>query len=83
MDKIKRVAQRLGIITVEDMERYTALELIMLIANKINEHSDKIQYLLDEGLLSEVEQIFDEWLQDGTFDKLVNQSALKRLHKIY
>ena len=79
MDKIKRVAQRLGIITVEDMERYTALELIMMIANKINEHSDKIQYLLDEGLLSEVEQIFDEWLQDGTFDKLVNQSALKKV----
>ena len=79
MDKIKNVAQRLGIITVEDMERYTALELIMMIANKINEHSDKIQYLLNEGLLSEVEQIFDEWLQDGTFDKLVNQSALKKV----
>ena len=81
MDKIKSVAQRLGIITVEDMERYTALELIMMIANKINDHSDKIQHLLDEGLLSEVEQIFDEWLQDGTFDKLVNQSALKELNK--
>ena len=79
MDKIKSVAQRLGIITVEDMERYTALELIMMIANKINDHSDKIQYLLDEGLLSEVEQIFNEWLQDGTFDKLVNQSALKKV----
>ena len=79
MDKIKNVAQRLGIITVEDMERYTALELIMMIANKINDHSDKIQYLLDEGLLSEVEQIFDEWLQDGTFDKLINQSALKKV----
>ena len=79
MDKIKNVAQRLGIITVEDMERYTALELIMMIANKINDHSDKIQYLLDEGLLSEVEQIFDEWLQDGTYDKLINQSALKKV----
>ena len=72
MDKIKDVAQRMGIITVEDMERYTALELIMMIANKINgfnevimgqndilhdfnetlnDQNDKIQYMLDEGLL--------------------------------
>ena len=81
MDKIKNVAQRLGIITVEDMERYTALELIMMIANKINDHSDKIEYLLNEGLLSEVEQIFSEWLQDGTFDTLINQSALEKVAK--
>ena len=40
MDKIKNVAQRLGIITVEDMERYTALELIMMIANKMNEFKE-------------------------------------------
>ena len=80
MDKIKNVAQRLGIITVEDMERYTALELIMMIANKMNEfketlnvQNDKIQYLLNEGLLSEVEQILNEWLQDGTLDTLINQ----------
>ena len=80
MDKIKNVAHRLGIITVEDMERYTALELIMMIANKVNDHSDKIQYLLNEGLLSEVEQIFNEWMQDGTFDTLINQSALKKVN---
>ena len=84
MDKIKNVAQRLGIITVEDMERYTALELMMMIANKMNEcqeivndHTDKIQYLLNEGMVEEVVQIFDEWLQDGTFDRLINESALK------
>ena len=87
MDKIKDVAQRWGIITVEDMERYTALELIMMIANKVNEfnetindQNEKIQYLLSEGLLSEVEQIFNEWLQDGTFDTLINQSALKKVN---
>ena len=84
MDKIKDVAQRLGIITVEDMERYTALELIMMIANKVNEfnetindQNEKIQYLLSEGMLSEVEQIFNEWTQDGTFDRLINESALQ------
>ena len=88
MDKIKNVAQRLGIITVEDMERYTALELMMMIANKlkecqeiVNEHSDKIHHLLDEELVSEVERIFNEWLQDGTFDTLINQTALKKVNE--
>ena len=79
MDKIKNVAQRLGIITVEDMERYTALELIMMIANKVNDQNVIIQVLFDKGLISEVEQIFNEWTQDGTFDTLINQSALKEV----
>lgn len=84
MNKIKDVVQRWGVITVEDMERYTALELILMIANKVNEfnetindQNEKIQHLLSEGLLSEVEQIFNEWAQDGTFDRLINESALQ------
>ena len=81
MDKIKNVAQHLGIITVEEMERYTALELIMMIANKLNDNTEKVQYLFDKGLLSEVGEIFDEWLNDGTFDTLINQSVLKDVNE--
>lgn len=102
MDKIRNVAQRLGIITVEDMERYTALELIVMIANKINgfneiingqndilhdfeetinDQNDKIQYMLDEGLLIEIGEVFDEWLEDGTFDTLINESGLKKVNE--
>ena len=101
MDKIKDVAQRMGIITVEDMERYTALELIMMIANKINgfnevimgqndilhdfnetlnEQNDTIQYMLDEGLLIEIGEVFDEWLEDGTFNTLINKTGLKKVN---
>ena len=87
MDKIKAVAQRLGIITVEDMERYTALQLIMMIANKMNElqeiinvQNDKIDDLFD-GVLSEIEQILNEWIKDGTLDTLINQSALKEINE--
>ena len=101
MDKIKDVAQRLGIITVEDMERYTALELIVMIANKINgfnevimgqndilhdfnetlnDQNDKIQYMLDEGLLLEIGQVFDDWLEDGTFNTLINKTGLKKVN---
>ena len=102
MDKIKDVAQRMGIITVEDMERYTALELILMIANKINgfnevimgqnellhdfnetlnDQNDKIQYMLDEGLLLEIGEVFDEWIEDGTFNTLINKSGLKKVNE--
>ena len=101
MDKIKDIAQRMGIITVEDMERYTALELIVMIANKINgfnevimgqndilhdfnetlnDQNDKIQYMLDEGLLLEIGEVFDDWIEDGTFDTLINQTGLKTVN---
>ena len=81
MDKIKNVAQHLGIITVEEMERYTALELIMMIANTLNDNTEKVQYLFDKGLLSEVKEIFDEWLNDGTFDTLINQTVFKEVNE--
>ena len=42
--------------------------------------NENIQYLLGEGLLLEVENIFDGWIQDGTFDTLLNQSALKKVN---
>lgn len=42
--------------------------------------NEKIQVLLDEGLYLEVENIFDGWVQDGTFDSLINQTALKKVN---
>ena len=42
--------------------------------------TENIQYLLGEGLHLEVENIFDVWVQDGTFDTLINQSALKKVN---
>lgn len=42
-----------------------------------NEH---IQYLLGEGLHLEVATVFEGWLEDGTFDTLINQTALKQVN---
>lgn len=42
--------------------------------------NENIQYLLGEGLHLELENIFDGWVQDGTFDTLINQSALKKVN---
>ena len=42
--------------------------------------NENIQYLLGEGLHLEVGNIFDGWVQDGTFDTLINQTALKKVN---
>ena len=95
---IQELAKRMGLVTVEDMCQYTITQLVVKIANKVNElvdevwrfetdvqeilktQNENIQYLLGEGLHLEVENIFDGWVQDGTFDTLLNQSALKKVN---
>ena len=96
---IRELAIRMGLITVEDMCQYTITQLVVKIANKVNElvnevwrfetdvqeilksQNENIQYLLGEGLHLEVENIFDGWLQDGTFDTLINQTALEKVNE--
>ena len=95
---IQELAKHMGLVTVEDMCQYTIAQLVVKIANKVNElvgevwrfetdvqemlktQNENIQYLLGEGLHLEVENIFDGWVQDGTFDTLLNQSALKKVN---
>lgn len=95
---IQELAIRMGLISVEDMCQHTIAQLVVKIANKVNElvgevwrfetdvqemlktQNENIQYLLGEGLHLEVENIFDGWVQDGTFDTLLNHSALKSVN---
>ena len=94
---IRELAKRMGLVTVEDMCQYTIAQLVVKIANKVNElvnevwrfetdvqeimksQNENIQYLLGEGLHLEVGNIFDGWIKDGTFDRLINQSAYKKI----
>lgn len=95
---IREIAKRMGLVTVEDMCQYTIAQLVVKIANKVNElvnevwrfesdvqeilktQNENIQYLLGEGLHLELENIFDGWVKDGTFDTLINQTALKKVN---
>lgn len=56
---------------------------VSLFEGEVNEtmktQNENIQYLLDEGLVTEVTKIFGGWLIDGTFDRLINQSAYHKL----
>ena len=95
---IQELAIRMGLISVDDMCQYTISQLVIMVANKVNElvgevwrfetdvqetlktQNENIQYLLGEGLHLEVENIFDGWVNDGTFDTLINQTTLKKVN---
>lgn len=46
----------------------------------VETQNENIQYLLGEGLHLEVVTIFEKWMEDGTFDTLINQTALKEIN---
>ena len=77
-----------GIITAIDIQRMTTLELLLTIIDRVNElHGltkeglEAVQRLLDNGVQEEVIAKLDGWMQDGTFDTLINQTALKEINK--
>ena len=68
----------LGIITVDDVNRSTAIELIMLLIERTN---GLIQIVGDiEGNIKDttIEQL-NKWLEDGTLELIINQTALKNI----
>lgn len=46
----------------------------------VETQNENIQYLLGDGLHLEVATVFENWMEDGTFDTLINQSALKKVN---
>ena len=46
----------------------------------VETQNENIQYLLGEGLHLEVATVFERWMEDGTFDTLINQTALKKVN---
>ena len=75
----------LGIITADDVKRLTAVELMFLIIERTNgllNHigivDEKIANLL-ETIRDTTVEVLNKWTQDGTFDELINQTALKEI----
>ena len=50
------------------------------VSDVVKTQNDNIQYLLGEGLHLEVATVFENWMNDGTFDTLINQSAFKKVN---
>ena len=87
MKKLIPILQNIGIITVEDVKRSTTLELLTMIIYRLNELiggydyiKDYLLELLDKGLQEEIINQLNKWVEDGTMDKLINQTALKTVN---
>ena len=76
----------LGIITEDDVKRLTAIELMMLIIERTNGLLNHVE-MIDEKLVNLLQtiktvtvEILNKWTQDGTFDDLINESALAKIN---
>ena len=85
-NELLKNVMNLGIITDDDVKRLTAIELMLLIIERINglllhvnDVDGKLATLLEEIYKVTVEEL-NKWTQDGTFDTLINQTALKKVN---
>lgn len=78
-----KIISDLGIITVDDMKRMTAIELQMLIVERINgiitKNKEILEKLDDLGVVitDEVVKKLNEMIEDGTLDKIIGDSVIK------
>ena len=77
----------LGIITEDDVKRLTAIELMMVIIERTNgllnytkDIDEKLVNLLENIRTTTIEEL-NKWTQDGTFDELINQTALADINE--
>lgn len=74
-------------LSVYDMNIYSAIELYYSLAKTIREimielgiQNDKLIYLLDTGLPTEIGKILDKYKEDGTLDTIINQNIFGELN---
>ena len=80
MAKLECLAIDLGIITVNDLERHTALQLIMLISERLNEVTDKLNHI-DIELLNQLRGVIAELVDNGTISSLLADGVYSILNK--
>ena len=85
-NELLKNVMNLGIITEDDVKRLTAIELMMLILERTNGLLNHVE-IIDAKLVNLLENIrtttieeLNKWKEDGTFDVLINQSALKKVN---
>ena len=85
-NELLKNVMNLGIITEDDVKRLTAIELMILIIERINGlllHVNNVDGKLDtlsEDIYKITLEELNKWTQDGTFDSLINQTALKEVN---
>jgi hypothetical protein len=70
MRKLEFLAIDLGIITVQDLERHTALELLLMIIEHLNQVIDRVNQIDDE-LIKDLRAVIRELVDNGTISSLL------------
>ena len=73
-EAIHRIVEKINLI----IEHFNVLEYN---CNKsIEDFSEKIEYYLNNGMIDEVDKKLDQFTQDGTFDKLINEKLFNEIN---
>lgn len=80
MKKLECLAINLGIITANDLERHTALQLIMLMIERLNEVIDKLNHI-DLELLNQLRAVIAELVESGVISSLLADEVYTILNK--
>ena len=87
INELMKNVMNLGIITADDVKRLTATELMTLIIERSNGLLNYVEGV-DEKLVNLLQTIktitveeLNKWTQDGTFDALINETALATVNK--
>ena len=74
---IYELAKRLNVITIHDVERYTIIELIYMICDKLNTTTVTLKDLMEVGLSQAVAEQLVKWMEDGTLEQELSDLVLK------
>ena len=74
---IYELAKRLNVITIQDVERYTIIELIYMICDKLNHTTVTLKDLIEVGLSQAVAEQLVKWMEDGTLEQELSDLVLK------
>lgn len=86
IDKLMKNELNCNIFSVYDYDGLTIQELLCQFYTKINDCIDKCnelstlkEWLVSEGIRSEVAEMLEKWLNDGTLENIISESLLKSL----
>ena len=80
---IYELAKRLNVITIHDVERYTIIELIYMICEKLNNTTVTLKDLIEVGLSQAVAEQLVKWMENGTLEQELSDLVLKIPYQDY
>ena len=79
IEKLQQIGLKLNLITRDDLNCYSMVELIYLIINRLNEVIDVLNGVTSIGIEKIVVDELSKWLEDGTLATIINEEVFTQL----